>query len=1272
MPAIRTALFLLSSLACAQTVPPVWDLEKSWRESTPTRERLSVNGLWQWQPAAGADEAPPAGAWGTLRVPEPWPSGGRRPAPPSALFHAHPEWASRSLSGVTAAWYQRRITVPRGWAGRRITLTAAQLNSYAAVWVDGKRLGEMRYPFGEVDLTGACAAGRTCLLSLRVEALPLKAVMLAFNDTASARQVQGTVARRGLCGDVWLAGTPAGARTGEVRVETSVRRWEVTVNARLEGLDAAGRYRLRARILDGAATVKEFTSDAFRAGELNGGRFHLTTHWRPDKLWDLHTPGNQYTASVSLLSAGGAVADTALPLRFGFREFWIDGRDFYLNGSRIYLSSIPLDNAQGTSIGASFEATRATLQRYKSFGINFVYTHNYGCEPGTHLSFEEVLRAADDEGVLLSFSQPHFGHYDWDAPDADRSNGYAGHAAYYASVAGSHPSVVCYSTSHNGAGYSEDMNPDGMDGIQSPRDRWSLRGAGRALRAEALIRRADPSRFVYHHSAGNLGVMNTVNFYGNWIPAQEMSDWFERWATAGVKPLFTCEYSVPFMWDWAMYRGWYKGKREFGSAEVPWEFAVAEWNAQFLGDTAYRIGEEEKANLRWEAAQFRKGRGWKRWDYPQSLNSTVFDDRYRVVAKYLEDNWRAFRTWGLSANSPWDYGSYWKKVGAVAKGEDDPGLPVDADRLQRPGPRPVYLREDEAKARLAYRASDWVPTAAAEALYRNNMPLLAYIAGKAAAFTSKDHVFAPGETVEKQVIVVNNSRVAVAGKASWSVTLPGVAAGEAKVALPTGEQQRIAVRFAVPANAAAGSYEIRATARFDNGQEQTDRFALHVLRPASLAGAATVAVYDPSGDTARLLRRLGVRIETVKADAPLDRFQILAIGRGALTPTGPAPDLARVRDGLKVVVFEQTAQALEKRLGFRVAEYGLRQVFRRIPDHPLLAGLSDEHLRDWRGEATTLGKRLEAQPSAQFNNAPAVEWAGIPVTRVWRAGNRGSVASILIEKPGRGDFLAVVDGGFSLQFSPLVEYREGSGMVLFCQMDVTGRSEEDPAAAALVRNLFAYVTGWKPAERRTVLYAGEAAGESYLQSAGYAVGAWRGGAPEAAQILVVGPGGAARAAEWVRAGGRAVALGLAESEAALLAGGMTVKTGEHVAWWFPPFGSGSPFAGIAPADVHNRDPRNVALIDGGVLASTRDGRVVFAQVAPWQLDYAGGKMNVKRTYRRWAALTARLLGNQGAAPATGLLRNVSSPVGAEERRWLESHYLDAPEEWDDPYRFFRW
>ena len=156
--------------------------------------------------------------------------------------------------------------------------------------------------------------------------------------------------------------------------------------------------------------------------------------------------------------------DTATPVRFGFREFWIQGRDFYLNGTRLYLSLVPLDNAEMGAALATYAAARESLLRLKSFGINFVYTHNYGCEPGSHLSFAEILRAADDTGMLVALSQPHFSAYDWTTPEADQTNGYARHAAFYVGVAGSHPSVVCYAMSHNATGYNEDTNPQMMDG----------------------------------------------------------------------------------------------------------------------------------------------------------------------------------------------------------------------------------------------------------------------------------------------------------------------------------------------------------------------------------------------------------------------------------------------------------------------------------------------------------------------------------------------------------------------------------------------------------------------------------------------------------------------------------------------------------------------------------------------------------------------------------------------------------------------------------------
>jgi hypothetical protein len=69
------------SVASAQTgdaqLPPgvraVWDAGKAYRETTPTRERVCINGLWRWQPAEkGADQVP-AENWGYFKVPASWP-----------------------------------------------------------------------------------------------------------------------------------------------------------------------------------------------------------------------------------------------------------------------------------------------------------------------------------------------------------------------------------------------------------------------------------------------------------------------------------------------------------------------------------------------------------------------------------------------------------------------------------------------------------------------------------------------------------------------------------------------------------------------------------------------------------------------------------------------------------------------------------------------------------------------------------------------------------------------------------------------------------------------------------------------------------------------------------------------------------------------------------------------------------------------------------------------------------------------------------------------
>ena len=503
----------------------------------------------------------------------------------------------------------------------------------------------------------------------------------------------------------------------------------------------------------------------------------------------------------------------------------------------------------------------------------------------------------------------------------------------------------------------------------------------------------------------------------------------------------------------------------------------------------------------------------------------------------------------------------------------------------------------------------------------------------------------------------------------------------------TGEQERIALRFELPTTLAAGEYELSATVRFSASETQKDSFKVHLLRRSPDVNVdAKIALFDPKGEAAKLLAGMSIKYERVEPNTDLADFDLLIIGKQALTTDRPGPDLRRVRDGLKVVVFEQTARVLEERFGFRIAECGLRQVFRRVPDHPLLAHLEEDHLCNWRGRATLLPPRLEYRLRPRYG--PTVRWCGIAVPRAWRCGCRGNVASVLIEKPARGDFLPLLDGGHGLQYSPLLECRDGKYMLLFCQMDVTGRTENDPAADELTHSILRYASTWKPATRRKALYVGESAGRSHLEAVGLNLDEYNRDKLRPDCVLVVGPGGgktlaadAKAIAKWLKDGGCVLAIGLDGAEAgAFLPAKVETKKREHIATHFAAPDKDSLLAGIGPADVHNRDPRGIPLVTGGasvlgdgILAKADDANVVFCQFVPWHFD-PKKQMNLKRTFRRASFLVTRLAANMGLASSTPILSRLHSPVTATEaeKRWLDGFYLDVPEEWDGPYRYFRW
>ena len=350
-----------SAVALPSGVRAVWDMGKAYHETTPTRESICINGLWQWQPARDKSDEPPKGNWGYFKVPGCWPGTNDWQQHDSQTVFTHPSWKGEQIRSVNVAWYQREITVPKTWAGRRIAITTKYLNSRATVFIDGKKIGEMVFPAGEIDLTEACTPGSKHVLSLHVAAVSRRGpaqVLLRPTDGGRAGNLgeAARLVRRRIPGQHADC-----ARIADVKVDPSVRKAEITFDTSLKDLAAGTQYTLQSVITEKGKKVAEFTSKPFTAAELKNGRIKVTEKWKAEKLWDINTPQNTYEVALSLLGADQKVLDAAAAVCFGFRELWIDGRDFYLNGTRIYLSCNPMESP---SIGATMACYEGAKEEF--------------------------------------------------------------------------------------------------------------------------------------------------------------------------------------------------------------------------------------------------------------------------------------------------------------------------------------------------------------------------------------------------------------------------------------------------------------------------------------------------------------------------------------------------------------------------------------------------------------------------------------------------------------------------------------------------------------------------------------------------------------------------------------------------------------------------------------------------------------------------------------------------------------------------------------------
>lgn len=1234
---------------------------------SPSRAEIVLNGIWLFQPARGpAATTPQPGQWGAIRVPGVWDRVGFPlnflPGPLALgsggawnglkLETPNASFAGTVLPGVERAWYQREIQVPAGWSGRDIRLEVSRLSTDAKVLVDGRPVGEIHWPGGEVDLTTAVRPGVTSTLTLLVVATPDEGDVKTFMDADRPVTQRASLETRGLTGDVVLAARPLGAHLDGLFIKPSVRQKELLLDVDLAGEWPPGPYTLTAsaREWPSGPEAKTWSLDVTLGNATTLRDLHLP--WADPKLWDFLQP-NLYTLEVALTPKGAAAPQDAISERFGFREFRISGRQFLLNEQPF---NFRLRGFNFSGVAMPDDVLRRAMQTHIATGFNVGYDwpepHANRGKPETR---PEFARVADEVGLPVTAAVPE-GDTFFDVmeadPPADRLAAWRAALETEWKKLRNHPSVLVLTFQGNRFSHGDDQNPHRIGQTKNlPLNPANDRDLAAPRKLLAAIKELDPTRPVTsHHSA--IGDYHTSNNYLNMHPLQERQDWLSAWAKSGDVPFSAVEFDPPF--PGTLNRG-----RNSHISESTTEPLVTEHSAAYFGLEAYTG--EDAAYRAAIPGWFVSGQDYK----GVSIGGTEGFQKFAPF--WIRETWVPWRLWGISGGMwAWSDAHGWER----APGADNAySLPA-----WQPGQRgpwvPQVLNRSVPFAPEAYTARP-----SGEALIAANSPTVAAIVGFEAdsaepghGFTNHTHHVEAGATLTKQIGLLNDTRAPQPYTATVKVSLAGqlVMTKDFSGELPVGVPTFLPFDIATPAGDQRAEGRIELDAKIGS-ETHRDEFTFRVYpKPAPPAPGAGLLVWDPEGDTTKLLASLGY------ATRPWDGkpgAAALVVGRRALAKGTPPGDLAAfAAAGGTVVIAGQDPDWLRENTPFRTNRYVARRLW-PVPTqtaHPILAGLDGEDFRDWSGAGTLVAPEKNTELVKTEKRFPEYGW---------RWGNRGSVASMMIEKPHRTAWTPLLEGEFDLAYTPLMERPHGRGRILWNGLDLEGR--DDPAARLVARRIFDYARSARPAAAtpRPVLIG--AAGAPLAQAMGLLCVSGT-ALPAPGTLAVLGPD--ARVADsalgaFLDRGGHVLVL---PRPAGKLPFGLVASAGIYGRQKSLP--DWPELRGLSLSDVRVKTDATLPLItapdkvrgievalEGGVARVTRGtGSAIL-----WQLDPAALAAEEKTYYRysswRWTRALAQVAANLGgifaqdAAPFRQTIQSTAEVSLAGEWKYLvEGTWPPAP------------
>ncbi|TAG95798.1 MAG: beta-galactosidase [Oscillatoriales cyanobacterium] len=1212
------------------------------------RDQIYLNGTWQFVPAIGNPQNPPQSpSWGSIQVPGNWQEEKNESTPGIISRGTGPAWEKFNNQQLSKAWYQRNIEIPTDWKNRRIFIDLARVSTDAIIFVNGINSGQIEWPYGTIEITKLAQPGQNTISILVVAVSDEKDKTVIMGPT-EIYTTKSNLQSRGIIGEVRIFSLPPGPLISDVFVQTSTRKQQIKLDVELKDIKQNGQIQLVAQMLDEKGKVEQkFTGTAeVQAKPIQTVK--VQWDWKKPRLWDVGQP-NLYTLKLAVKGSG---INTQYDQPFGFREFWIEGRKFFLNGTEFRLRPIlhPDSWESGT-----VEGSDKLIESYNKAGFNIVETWPWNHDERGKWHFRELFsERADLKGfpvmapaldVSLLASNGSWNNRSlkdrWKSRMTTEMRRYR-----------NHPSILMWATSPNFFGNTDDQNPRriGKKVVAGNLDANRLRDITTlANESFASMKSVDPTRPVMVHQGANFGDVYALNSYLNVIPLQEREEWISEWSKTGDMPYMVVEFGTP------LHATMMRNRAGFEKVIVS-EPLMTEFAAIYLGKQAYEL--ETTAYKNKIREQFVKGQEYKSWHLNKELD---FAPAFQKLQQLFSTNtWRSWRTFGMSGGMiPWNDGHGWQV-------SDAGRTKVDIGEFQ-PGRRGVYLKQVSKNLLYHLQPEAYTTHPSGEAIMKNNGPTLAWIAGSNPAFTAKEHSFWAGGKLAKQVVLINDTRAKQNFAFTWRVLAGGkeVGKGEKQGTIETAGTLFFPIDVKLP-NDILGKTdgEISLTAKIAD-RTHVDTFAFRVFgTPSKIKDK--LAIFDPVGKTSAMLKQLGHEL------IPWNGSQVsslLIIGREAFSSGQNLPGNLEnfVRNGGKAIVFPQQREWLTNK-GLRVAEHISRRVYPIDSNHPVVSGLDETDLRDWTGESTLLESYPDTIQKPSRLSPAITPWYG------WHWGNRGGVSSASIEKPHRSSWRPILESEFDLAYSPLMELDYGKGRLILNQLDLEDHFAVDPGAAQLAQTLVSYgmdsVVSGKP--DRVVLIGGDGDAKK-LDNLGV-IYQRANGLSQNVGLAIVGAEANVKDADlrsYLNGGGKAfflprqvpvAGLGVGLEQTKNFGGSLAVPGWDEV-------------KGVSGSDLRSRSFYDTWLIKSGgeigadgLLSRVAVGKgvAIFSQIDP---DGLNADTNTYLRFTRWrqTRANAQILANLGASfKVDGVVFNGSS------REFYHSDYRTDFENGDDPYRYYRW